>query len=66
MFMPFGYGPRTCIGINFALLEIKIALTRMIKEYKFLKTTGTPDYLEIVHGITGYPKGQIILKVEKR
>ena len=66
MFMPFGYGPRNCIGMNFALLEMKIVLTRMIKEYKFIKTAGTPQYLEIVHGTAAYPKGEITLMVEKR
>ena len=61
--MPFGYGPRQCIGMNFALLEMKIVLTRMIKEYKFVKTTGTPQYLEFVEGITAHPKGEITLMV---
>ena len=45
---------------------MKIVLTRMIKEYKFIKTTGTPQYLEIVQGTTAYPKGEITLMVEKR
>lgn len=32
-FMPFGTGPRTCIGERFALMEIKIAMTRLLQKY---------------------------------
>lgn len=34
-FLPFGEGPRNCIGIRFALIEIKLALAKMLMRYKF-------------------------------
>ncbi|XP_061178614.1 cytochrome P450 3A24-like [Saccostrea echinata] len=33
-FMPFGYGPRICIGIRLALTEIKIAMTKVLREFE--------------------------------
>lgn len=34
-YMPFGGGPRLCIGNNFALMEMQFVLAMMIKRYKF-------------------------------
>jgi cytochrome P450 len=35
--MPFSYGPRTCIGMNFSLLEQKIFLVKLLKTFKDIK-----------------------------
>ncbi|CAI0428239.1 unnamed protein product [Linum tenue] len=34
-FLPFGSGPRTCVGLNFAAAEIKIALSMILRRYRF-------------------------------
>lgn len=35
-YMPFGAGPRHCLGMRFALIEMKILLIRMLREYDIL------------------------------
>ncbi|KAJ4823838.1 hypothetical protein Tsubulata_017991 [Turnera subulata] len=41
-FVPFGLGPRMCVGVNFATIEIKVALSMILQRYKF---TLSPNYV---------------------
>ncbi|KAL6192905.1 hypothetical protein ACLB2K_033991 [Fragaria x ananassa] len=41
-FMPFGLGSRTCVGLNFATTEAKIALSMILQRYSF---TLSPAYI---------------------
>ncbi|XP_060519193.1 cytochrome P450 6A1-like [Cylas formicarius] len=35
LFLPFGDGPRQCIGLRFGLLQSKLGLATILKDYKF-------------------------------
>lgn len=46
-FLPFGEGPRVCIGERFAVVEIKLALAKILTSYEFtLDRSKTPVPLE--------------------
>ena len=34
-FMPFGQGPRNCIGFRLAMIEMKTALATLLREHRF-------------------------------
>ena len=34
-YMPFGGGPRQCIGSNFALMEMQVVLAQLLRRFKF-------------------------------
>ena len=40
--MPFGWGPRNCIGMRFALLETKITLMEILRKNSFAQGPETP------------------------
>ncbi|XP_022128817.2 probable cytochrome P450 9f2 [Pieris rapae] len=42
-FMPFGAGPRICIGIRFAVMELKVLLYYLIANFKVVKCSKTSD-----------------------
>jgi len=40
-FMPFSAGPRYCIGTSLAMLQLKIALSILLKRYRYTLKSGT-------------------------
>jgi cytochrome P450 len=40
--MPFGMGPRNCVGMRFAMEEMKIALCTIVKNFRFFPVAETP------------------------
>ncbi|CAH1395151.1 unnamed protein product [Nezara viridula] len=45
-YLPFGDGPRICIGLRFARMEMKIAIAKLIMKYKFSLNSKTISPLQ--------------------
>lgn len=61
-YFPFGAGPRKCIGNNFAMFEMIIAVTELVSQYKLKAVSQEIDIKPL---ITLKPKNAI-LRFEKR
>uniref|UniRef100_A0A6Q2X5D0 unspecific monooxygenase n=1 Tax=Esox lucius TaxID=8010 RepID=A0A6Q2X5D0_ESOLU len=65
-YMPFGAGPRNCIGMRFALIMIKLAMVEILQSYTFTACEETQIPLEMdIQGLL-MPKQPIKLKLEPR
>ncbi|XP_045427593.1 cytochrome P450 3A29 isoform X2 [Pipistrellus kuhlii] len=65
-YMPFGTGPRNCIGMRFALMNIKIAIVRVLQNFSFKPCKETQIPLKIVSQSLTQPEKPIVLTVELR
>jgi len=46
-YLPFGEGPRNCIGIRFGVMQAKVGLAVLLKNYKFSLNTKTQIPLQV-------------------
>ncbi|XP_065080034.1 probable cytochrome P450 6a14 [Ochlerotatus camptorhynchus] len=44
-YLPFGEGPRVCIGMRFGLMQTKIGLVTLLRNFRFSPRANTPDQL---------------------
>lgn len=67
-YLPFGEGPRICIGQRFGILQVKLGLITMVSNYNFelSEKTVLPVQYELHHTQSLMkPQDDIYLKVEK-
>ncbi|KAF6172659.1 hypothetical protein GIB67_041982 [Kingdonia uniflora] len=63
MYMPFGNGLRTCLGQNFAMVEMKIVLSLIVSKFRF---TVSPNYEHnIVWRLVLEPVNGVSLQMER-
>ncbi|NXS90956.1 CP3AO protein, partial [Jacana jacana] len=65
-FLPFGAGPRNCIGMRFALLTLKVAMVVLLQNFSFRTCKETPIPLVLDEKGFMQPKKPIILKMVPR
>ncbi|XP_049988872.1 cytochrome P450 3A11 isoform X2 [Alexandromys fortis] len=66
VYMPFGNGPRNCIGMRFALMNMKLALTKVLQNFSFQSCKETQIPLKLNRKPLLQPKKPIVLKVVPR
>ncbi|XP_057792759.1 cytochrome P450 97B2, chloroplastic [Salvia miltiorrhiza] len=64
-FLPFGGGPRKCVGDQFALMESTVALAALLQKFD-VNLRGSPESVELVTGATIHTKSGMWCQLKKR
>uniref|UniRef100_A0A1S4L1H1 Cytochrome P450, putative n=1 Tax=Ixodes scapularis TaxID=6945 RepID=A0A1S4L1H1_IXOSC len=65
-YLPFGAGPRNCLGMRFALEAVKLSLLHSVHSVQFVRTENTQVPLEFVAGFGSLNAKHITLGIRKR
>jgi len=64
-FIPFGVGPRTCIGQNFAMIEVRIIFSLFLKKFKY-ELVDKNYKLVFTQALAYEPETPIMFKISPR
>ena len=65
-YMPFGAGPRICIGLHFAMMEGHLLLATLAQRASFSLVPGQNIVADPVHNVALRPRGVVNMIVSKR
>ncbi|XP_062348468.1 thromboxane-A synthase isoform X4 [Cinclus cinclus] len=65
-YLPFGAGPRGCIGVKMGLLETKMTLLRILQKFQFKTCPETEIPLQLKSKATLGPKNGVYIMLESR
>ncbi|XP_054722245.1 cytochrome P450 3A19-like [Uloborus diversus] len=65
-YLPFGAGPRNCLGMRFALMQIKMCMSNILRHYRFRLADNTKVPIEFNIGSVFLTVNELPLKIEKR
>ena len=64
-YLPFGLGPRTCIGLNFAMTEILVVLALIMQRFR-LELAMDSAKMKLDASVTLRPKAGVPIRIMKR
>ncbi|XP_036028239.1 cytochrome P450 3A13-like [Onychomys torridus] len=65
-YMPFGYGPRNCVGMRFALINMKLAIVKILQNFSLYSCEETEVPLKLSKKLIHTPEKPIVLKIIPR
>ncbi|KAM8815567.1 thromboxane-A synthase isoform 2-T2 [Rhynchonycteris naso] len=65
-YLPFGGGPRSCLGVRLGLLEVKLTLLHILREFRFEACLETQVPLQLESKSALSPKNGVYIKIISR
>lgn len=65
-YLSFGDGPKNCLGLRFALSQMKVALAYVVKNFRIKLSPNHKPIVADPQTILNYPKDGILLEFETR
>uniref|UniRef100_G3ML23 Cytochrome P450 n=1 Tax=Amblyomma maculatum TaxID=34609 RepID=G3ML23_AMBMU len=65
-YLPFGAGPRNCVGMRLALQTVKLALLHSVHSVQFVATEKTKEPLQFVKGIAILKAKNVVVGIRRR